>query len=607
MLDYIATDYAGAVQGSQIIDAFEYAEMQEFAATVRRSLETLEAGVELRAQADRLVAAVEAKRTPDEVSAQAHALADALLLAYPMPAAPEAIPDLRHGRQLYDSTCASCHGAAGRGDGPAAAGLEPAPVDFSDVARADQRSVLSLYEAITQGVPGTSMLSYASLSAADRWALAYYTSTLAYAGTAAESGASRWKDVALAHGLIANLRDLSRARVAALVPMLGESDARAILGYLRAHPGIVQRSQQGIALARTRLAGSLAAYQAGERQTAIQMALSAYLDGVEPVEPQLNARDSNLRIRIETAMGAYRTQLSRGGPLDQLSAEARAIDALLLRADAALSAAADNGMAAFLGSYTILVREGLEALLIVVALLAFLNKARRPEATRYVHLGWVLALLAGGITWIIANYFITISGAQRELTEGIAALFAALVLIGVGLWMHRKSIGGRWQVYLKEQMATALTRRSMGFLFVLAFISVYREVFETILFYIAMWSAGQVRALIAGMAAGVATLAIITWIMLRTSRQLPLERFFSASSILIAVLAVVLAGKGVSALQEAGWINVTLAPAPHIDWLGIFPTWQTLAAQLVVIALLVIGAARNLAQSQPGDTTTPTG
>jgi high-affinity iron transporter len=95
--------------------------------------------------------------------------------------------------------------------------------------------------------------------------------------------------------------------------------------------------------------------------------------------------------------------------------------------------------------------------------------------------------------------------------------------------------------------------------------------------------------------------------MLRTSRRLPLEKFFSASSALIAVLAIVLAGKGVSALQEAGWINVTLAPAPHIDWLGIFPTWQTLVAQLVVITLLVIGVVRNLVQARADGPMAPTG
>src|SRR5690606_934600 len=138
-------------------------------------------------------------------------------------------------------------------------------------------------------------------------------------------------------------------------------------------------------------------------------------------------------------------------------------------------------------------------------------------------------------------------------------------------------------------MNSALSKKSAWFLFVLAFISVYREVFETILFYAALWQEGLEIWLLSGIGAAVIVLALITWGMLRTSRRLPISTFFAASSALIAVLAVVLTGKGVSALQEAGWVAVSLAPIPHIDLLGVFPTWQTSLAQLVIIVLLIIG------------------
>jgi high-affinity iron transporter len=120
---------------------------------------------------------------------------------------------------------------------------------------------------------------------------------------------------------------------------------------------------------------------------------------------------------------------------------------------------------------------------------------------------------------------------------------------------------------------------------------VYREVFETILFYAALSSAGRGWWLLAGVAAGALVLGIIAWLLLRTSRRLPIATFFSASSLLIAVLAVVLTGKGIAALQEAGWIPVSLAPVPHVELLGIFPTWQSLAAQLAIVAVLIVGFA----------------
>lgn len=598
MLDYLATDYAGAVKDGAVISTSEYAEMREFTATARSRIAALPPTVATPAllqQADTLVASVEAKATPAQVATQAHALADALLQAYPVPTAPERAPDLARGATLYQNQCAACHGATGHGDGPAGLLLSPRPVNFTDQTRADQRSALSLYEVISQGVAGTPMASYAQqLSSDDRWALAYYVGSLAYAKEAV-AGADTWQHDTAARAQIADLKELSRARVAQLTPTLGAECARTIVGYLRAHPDVIQQQAlAGIPLARARLAASLTAYRAGAKTQATQLALSAYLDGVEPVEPQLNARDSALRAQLETSMGAYRSALSGNTPVESVVKQADAIDGLLVRAQEVTADAASDAAAIFLGAFTILVREGLEALLVVVALLAFLRKAARPEALRYVHAGWILALVAGGITWAIASYAISISGAGRELTEGLSSLFAAFVLLGVGLWMHQKSIGGRWQAYLKEKMAAALNRRSAWFLFGLAFISVYREVFESILFYAALWNDGQEVWLLSGIAAGAAVLGLIAWVLLRTSRRLPIGTFFSASSALIAVLAIVLTGKGIAALQEAGWVAVSVAPVPHIELLGIYPTWQSLLAQLAILVLLAVGFVFNI-------------
>ena len=599
MLDYLATDYAGAVKDGAILSASEYAEMREFTGTAQSRIQSLAptpATPRLLAQAGALVASVNAKAAPTQVAEQAHALADALLLAYPVPTAPTSTPDLAHGMTLYQQQCAACHGAVGQGDGPAGLRLTPRPVDFTAQTRADQRSALSLFEVVSQGVPGTPMASYKQLSEADRWALAYYVGSLAYVHEAA-AGSTQWQQDPSTRALFSSLSELSRARVAQLAPTLGLDRGRAILGYLRAHPETVQQSLHGIALARGRLSASLAAYQSGAKAEATQLALSAYLDGVEPVEPQLNARDSVLRAKLETAMGAYRTALSSGAPLATVVADAAAIDGLLAKAEQVSADAAGDPSATFLGAFTILVREGLEALLIVVAIIAFLRKAERREALRYVHAGWIVALLAGGVTWAAARYAISISGAGRELTEGLSSLFAAAVLLSVGLWMHQKSVGGRWQAYLKEKMAAALNRRSAWFLFALAFVAVYREVFETILFFAALWNDGQEIWLLAGIASGTVVLAAIAWVLLRTSRYLPIGTFFSASSALIAVLAIVLTGKGIAALQEAGWVSVSIAPLPRIDLLGVFPTWQTLAAQAAVIVFIGLGYAFNVRRS----------
>ncbi len=602
LLDYLAVDYAGAVKDGQVIDAGEYAEMREFGGTVREQIKGLPVTTgqsALLAQSDRLVAAIEAKRDPDAVAGLAHGMADALLASYPIGAIPASPPDVAHAAPLYAQNCASCHGATGHGDGPAAASLDPPPIAFADSNRAARRSVFALYEVTSQGIKGTSMPSFASLSEQDRWALAFYVGGLAHTPASRAKGEAIWNDTPGLRQQLPSLEALTRVTQADLGQHIGAAQAEAVTAYLRAHPAAVTKqaasanAAKPFALARQRLADSVVAYRAGNAAQAKSFALSSYLDGVEPLEPTLASRNRDLMREIESSMGGFRSQLGSGSSPDAIAAQAASIGVLFDRAEMVLAESGSDKTTAFLGSFTILLREGLEALLIVVGMIAFLRKAERKDALPYVHAGWLGALLAGGLTWAAATYLIDISGANRELTEGLSALFAAAVLLSVGIWMHQKSIAGRWQRYLHEKMSAAMTRRSAIFLFTLAFVAVYREVFETILFFIAMWNENNGNAILAGLVAGSVVLAGVSVWMLRLSNRLPIARFFSISSILIAVLAVVLVGKGVAALQEAGWVPMALVSVPRVDWLGIYPSWQSLLAQCLVAIVAIAGFAMN--------------
>jgi high-affinity iron transporter len=292
-------------------------------------------------------------------------------------------------------------------------------------------------------------------------------------------------------------------------------------------------------------------------------------------------------------MSEYRARIASGAPLREVTSQAATVQSLLDESTAALDHGKTDAAAAFLASFTILLREGLEALLMVVAIVAFLQKAGRREVMGYVHGGWVSALLAGALTWVVAEYFVGVSGGGRELTEGYSSLFAAVVLLGVGLWMHQKSLAGRWQRYIDERLAKILHGRSAWLLTGLAFIMVYREVFETILFYAALTTEHNASAVLAGLAAGSGALALIAVALLRFSARLPIGKFFSISSIFIAILAVVLAGKGAAALQEAGVISIRIVHVPRMTLLGIFPTLQTLALQALVALAAIAGFAWN--------------
>jgi high-affinity iron transporter len=604
LLDYVAVDYREAVQNGRVVNSAEYAEMSEFSASVSEQLGSLPAQpakAALIKRASDLQRAIAAKAAPEAIDKQARDLASALLAAYPVPLAPPETPDLTRGAALYRQNCASCHALNGDAKTPAAAKLDPSPIAFADRARARERSPFALYQVIDQGLEGTAMASFRDLPEGDKWALAFHAGRFAYPAALAAEGKRIWDaDPALRRG-IPDLAALASLTPATLAGRIGEAKATAVIAYLRGNPGVLAKASGAdtLAVARERLAQSLAAYQAGDRDQAKALALSAYLDGFEPVEPMLAARDHALMARVEGAMAQVRNAIGKGRPVPEVRDRMAELDRLFADTEAALAPGEADSASAFFGALTILFREGLEALLIIVAMLTFLRRADRPEMVRPVHYGWVVALIAGLATWLAATHFLNISGAGRELTEGFGSILAALILLFVGIWMHGKAQADEWQRYIREKLGTALSGRSTWFLFALAFIAVYREVFETILFFVALSAQGNVGALAAGAATGLALLGAIAFAMFRFSARLPIGKFFAYSSGLIALLAVVLAGKGIAALQEAGLLGVTpLGTGPRIEILGIYPTLEGLAAQIGTLLVLLAGFAWNKRESR---------
>jgi high-affinity iron transporter len=597
LLDYVAVDYGGAVRDGKIVSASEYAEMREFSGSVAEKIAALPPTPpksQLVGESARFNGLIERKAAPGEVASAARALGARLLAAYPVPLGPKQPPDLARGAQLFQQNCAACHGANGEAQTPAARQLDPPPIAFADRSRAQQRSPFALYQVINQGLEGTAMQSFAQLPDGEKWALAFQAGRFAYPDALAEQGKRIWDGDPSLRSRIPDLNALSALSEVQLAAEIGSDKAGPVIAYLRSHPSAVGAKGSSLDIARQGLNASLAAYRGGNRDDAKRLALAAYLDGFEPVEPMLGARNPALLAEVEQRMGELRASIASNRDPADIAAQVAQLQTLFDETEAALAPDQASNASAFLGAFTILLREGLEALLIVVAMLAFLNKAERPELTRPVHAGWTSALAAGVVTWWVATSLITVSGASRELTEGFGSLLAAAVLLFVGVWMHGKAQAGQWQRYIREKLHNALTGDSRWFLFSLAFIAVYREVFETILFFTAMAAEGGVGSLVAGGLAGCAALAAIAVAMLRYSRRLPIGKFFSYSSALVAVLAVVLAGKGVAALQEAGLISVhPLAALPRISVLGVFPTLQGIAAQTATLLALLAGFALN--------------
>lgn len=601
LLDYVAVDYGGAVQAGRIVSQSEYSEMREFSASAAEGIAALRATpakAKLVAESQSFKSLIDSRAAPAEVAAAARSLGSHLLAAYPVALGPKQAPDLARGATLFEQNCSSCHGSKGDAQTPIARQLDPPPIAFVDRDRAKERSPFALYQVINQGLEGTAMQSFAQLSDADKWALAYQASRFAYPDSLVREGKRIWESNPALHAEIPDLNALSSTSEAQLSAKIGADNAGAIIAYLRTNPQVIGEKTSSLDVGRQLLSESLAAYQAGNRNEAKRLALAAYLDGFEPVEPTISTRNPSLLAKVEQKMGELRAAIAASRDPSDVAAQVTEIQALFDEAETTLAPEQSSNASAFLGAFTILLREGLEALLIIVAMLAFLNKAERPELTRPVHYGWTIALGAGVLTWWAATSLINISGASRELTEGFGSLFAALVLLFVGIWMHGKAQAGQWQRYIREKLQNALARDSGWFLFMLAFVAVYREVFETILFFTAMAAEGSIGGLIAGGVTGVAVLGAIAIAMLRYSQRLPIAKFFSYSSALVAILAVVLAGKGVAALQEAGLLGIRpLSGLPRISMIGLFPTLQTVMIQAITLVALLLGFAWNRRQA----------
>jgi high-affinity iron transporter len=254
-----------------------------------------------------------------------------------------------------------------------------------------------------------------------------------------------------------------------------------------------------------------------------------------------------------------------------------------------------GGWSAFLQSFLIILREGFEAILVVGAVVAFLLKTGHRERLPAIWKGTALGLVASGVTAVILATVLRALPASREILEGATLLVAVGVLFSVSYWLISKVEAARWQQFIREKVNNALAHGGGKALALVAFLAVYREGAETALFYQALFNEGGHTALplTLGIVVGFAALGVIFTLFYRFGVRIPLRPFFTITSALLYYMAFVFAGKGVRELQEGGAVPITLLSGfPHIELMGIYPSVETLLAQLVLIALLLFALAK---------------
>jgi FTR1 family protein len=330
-------------------------------------------------------------------------------------------------------------------------------------------------------------------------------------------------------------------------------------------------------------------FNARNNPAALSEVEHAYLESFEPIESRLPAGRVN---RIEKLFHlSLRPELARGSDRALVTQSFASLRSELLDADQMLSAGTTFWFGAA-NAFAILMREGLEAVLLVAALLAYLAAADPSRKyRRQIYFGVLAGCVATLATWFVARLIIPIGGASRELVEGITGLIAVCVLLYVSNWLFQKTYIHDWKDYLKKHVGAAIGSGSAFAMASLAFAAIYREGFETVLFYQALLFDSGTTAVLAGFLPALALVLLIGFGIIQLGVKLPLKKMFSVTNAILIYLAFVLVGKCLYNLQEAG----IFAPHP-IHWipdyealrqvLGVYPLVETTVAQLAFVCLV---------------------
>jgi high-affinity iron transporter len=347
------------------------------------------------------------------------------------------------------------------------------------------------------------------------------------------------------------------------------------------------------------VARSLRLYRTGHADEAYRLSRSAYLDHFEYAEPKLRVLDPDLILDTEFLFANLRNGMKAGAPMGEIDAAAAKIYADLLRAETVVSGT--GALAPTLaagGSFFILFREGLEVVLLLGSILAYLRSTRNDRLAPGVWYGLAAALVATGLTYVAASTVLRVAPASRELLSGITSVVAVGILFYLSFWMLQQSDRRRHMEFMRARLGHAVQRGSLLAVAAAAFASVYREGFETVLLYQALVGvSGPVMGYLwLGLAVGAVALALVAFVILRLQRKLPLQVFFRVAVTITALLAVAFAGNAARALQGAGWLPITnlLGTLPRLNpslaaLTGFHPTLETVLTQACLIGVYAIG------------------
>ena len=351
---------------------------------------------------------------------------------------------------------------------------------------------------------------------------------------------------------------------------------------------------------RIKLVDLLQQYKGEKYDEAFLTARSAYLDSYEGIEIPLRPINPDFTLDMEIKFAELRNLIQQHQPYDKIETKIVEIRSGLDESERLVTGTGSIAPSlAFTTSFSIIFREGLESALIIGAILAYLDASRNAGYKKHVYLGIVIAIIATVITWYVAQFIIGISGASRELIEAIAGISAVAVLFWVSFWILNKVETKKWIEFVKAKVWLATTTGSVMVFAMLSFFTVYREGFETVLFYQAMLSFAKNMEtfVLLGLVLGLAVIISVVFIIRKIGKKLPLRVLFGLTMAIGAYMSIAFIGNAIREFQEVGYISTThlfgIIPRLEINlatMTGIHPTLETTIAQIILLSVYVIGA-----------------
>jgi high-affinity iron transporter len=310
------------------------------------------------------------------------------------------------------------------------------------------------------------------------------------------------------------------------------------------------------------------------------------------MEAVIGLNDPGLKGELESLFSTVIGMATRGAPPAQVL---QGWEKLRSRVESVAAGLAEKKSEGFwtllLQSFLILLREGFEAILVITALITYLKRQDQDDKLPYIYHGVAWAVVASVLTAGLLSVVFEVSGTVQEALEGLTMLVAAGVLFYVSYWLISKREAARWQAYIRTRMNKALSHGSTLALGFAAFLAVYREGAETVLFYQALagQADGRYGVVATGFILALLALGSVYWLMRAASFRLPIGLFFTLTAGLLYYLAISFAGSGMLELQAANWVGITpLEWVPRLPWLGLYPSLETVLVQLALLIPLPI-------------------